>query len=254
MNQSQFPLPVKPSQSVTSQIPPSYEKSSSDSKKLLLIVGLILLLLIIIAVAIYIGIKIGEKINQNQSQTPPATQNLTFPTKNLIAPTEIKTSPIATPTTDPTAGWKTYTYKNYFSLKIPSNWEIQPDEHNDIYVSIFNPKKMYIDITNGGGKITLPKEFFTVWSVWATNQTTKQVADEFENEWNETWGSKLDFHRESANINGLEVELLDNQGPEARGRMIIITNGKFAIKLESSIKSIRDNNIENQILSTFKFL
>lgn len=156
-----------------------------------------------------------------------------------------------TPTPDPTADWKTFT-GNGFSYKYPANWQNKANFISNNDMVVFDPASLKSFAENGGGQIQLPTIFFDVQQIITTTQTAKSYADEFTSAvpYNTAGGV---LNRESNSASDLQMELFTAEGEGSSGKYLILSNGQKIAVINTSLKSFGDNNIENQILSTFKF-
>ena len=92
--------------------------SSPSSNKSILIVLLVVLLVVLFSLATYLLVK-----SQTKSQTPISSPSTTQPSS--AQPSTV----IPSPTTDPTANWKTYTSPDgIYSFKYPVDWFIYPGQ------------------------------------------------------------------------------------------------------------------------------
>lgn len=193
----------------------------TTKKKLLLPVVLLLALLLIIAGAVFAGIQIGKK------QTPKTPSEILFNQPTIQA----------TPTTDQTEGWRTYSNTTYgFEFKHPSNYvissESQPETHSyEILLKNDNTEKaleIYVNTKNISNTPLSPLSKPQPFAPKIINGIS----------WNVTFGSAW-----------------GGADPESQPDMVVLEASKNNIAFMITFYGIKEiGDLQNQILSTFKFL
>ncbi|MCX6783595.1 MAG: hypothetical protein NT141_00775, partial [candidate division WWE3 bacterium] len=122
------------------------------SHKTAVIIALIVIGLLLVGSAVYAAFYFSKSASLN----PSATKNVVTPAKTVTA------SPSAA--TDPTAGWKTYSGKEY-SFKYPANWSYRGYDANGGHVTVYDKSSKdltendvygVIDIYHEAGRDSLP--------------------------------------------------------------------------------------------------
>jgi hypothetical protein len=144
-----------------------------------------------------------------------------------------------------TSNWTIYRGKD-FAIKYPANWISKAEKNGE--TNFYNPKKMENITMNGGGILSLSTEYLNVVWVEHSTQTAEQVAKTFQKAW---LTQKIKI--ETKTVNGLDYALFTDAGEGSRFNNLAISNGKVIIHLNTSMKALNGNDIENQILSTFRF-
>ena len=231
------------SQPIVQPVEPTIQspvRSSTNWSKIILFT---LLGLIVVAGLILAGIQIGK--DQGTNEQPIIVQPTIFPTQVISNPTTILTPSgpttiptlpaIVTPTVNPTANWKTYTNSSLgFELKYPPSIQIE-SESNDQYnkAVIFKGGNVHFEVMlrKNSGNITLDNYYFMDAPI--SRKTTLAGL--------------------LANIYEVPNGYCD--GPScSEPYAAIVTEKDLDLYHISFFGDIQFSEVENQILSTFKFL
>jgi hypothetical protein len=241
----QQPLTTETQTPVTPTTPFSPKVPSSKTKYILLGV---LILLIIAAVgggAYYLGVVKQQSVVRKNNNVTTATVT-PFPT-SVASQTPM-------PSIDPTANWKTLD-TGQISIKYPPEWTYKYISEDGQY-QIYNPNIMENVGTNGGignqhAYVSLPKEYVFVNSITTSTKTAIQEAQDYKQQW-------INLNEDSTilgskTINGINFALYTDQGEASRYNDLAVSNGKVLVKINTSMKGLDGNDIENQIINTLKF-
>lgn len=218
--QTDLPKPVMDLPLPEKELPAHIE--SEGSKKSVVLKSFILGFVFVLILAGIAGAYLLGKSNSSQN----------------VYQTEIS-SP--SPTPDPTTNWKTYT-GNGFTFKYPSNWLIKTGEMPIVFV--YDPKSQE----------TTPNKYLQVTNIQYLDGglTPEDSALAYEASWKKR-NPSLDLHRINTKLNGYDVSVIDAPTEMAIGKNIYIGNGDITVDINTSMNSFDSDDIENQILSTFKF-
>jgi len=191
--------------------------------------------LIVVAGLVLAGIQIGK--SQTSIQQPAVEQQTISPTQTAVNPTDLPVTP--SPTTDPTADWKTY--KNIalgFEIKYPPNVEIileENDQHNRI--TIFKGESLNFEVDlHKAGDTPLDKYYYMDNPVFTKSVLDDKIANVY----------IFDASKNSCVSNG--------SGPGCTISYVtyVAQNGLDLYHLSFKGDSILSDT-EKNILSTFKF-
>ena len=159
------------------------------------------------------------------------------------------TSQITQATTETTSNLKTYS-QDGINFQYPKSW-IEKDSYWMESDKVFYDLNSIQTFTgNGDEKYQRPTIYFDLQSVMDTAETATQYADK------QTAGipyTKENQQRQTIDKNGIEYVLFTVQGEGNFGKFLEISNGKKLVIINTSLESLSGNNIENQILSSFRF-
>lgn len=210
----------------TPTIPP---QPTETKKKPLLIALLSLGLLIILSGAVFVGIQIGKR------------QKIQTPSEILFNQPTIQ----ATPTTDPTAGWKTYTNSQIgYQLRYPQNWNYKErsdtnadqevwfgTQNSENIVTLYVEKNNHLGLVSDGGKLITCRELSTKYEKLGEKTYTTTVGG----------------------FSATEIFLPGGQNPAQD--IICFEKDKKAYEFQHFYDTTIDSKvIFDQILATFKFL
>ena len=138
---------------------------------------------------------------------------------------------------DETANWKTYTGKD-FIFKYPSNWMA---DNNQIY----DPSTMFKG-GNGGNAVMYKRQ------LWFTEVPSKQTVDKYVNQY---YGNQTGFKTNDITVNNVHGKSFYNpKGEGTFGWYVAFSNGSNIFLFGPAIQDLTQDELFNQILSTFKFL
>ncbi|MDP2692978.1 MAG: PsbP-related protein [bacterium] len=217
-------------QQLPAQQPPIDEIPPSKSK-FKLILFIVILLLVVGGGAYYLGAKQNKQIVEDkltvQNQQVAENNNVT---KNKLT-TQNEQKQI-TPTPDPTANWKTYMSKyNTYSIKYPQNWYIyEYKQGGGTGISdIPNPEDMPHTISPQGHTLIIVGELFPSIPI-PKDASSKQFS-----------------------INSYTGLRSDQTTSYGSGEIVDFYNPNRGNNVELA-KYVDENNMFDQILSTFKFI
>ncbi|MCL5003814.1 MAG: hypothetical protein M1352_00930 [Patescibacteria group bacterium] len=181
------------------------------------------------------------------NQTPAATPT---PTQSPLS------TPSASTLTDETANWKTYINNDYgFTFKYPSSWKLEKrsDPTFNNFAQINTKDVVQIAIADPS-----PNLYFIDFTVYRyLGLTPKQIVDSFSTSSTaKMMKSAGVFKRNSLIINGESAEAHREYCQAGYCWLINIRSVKRALMAEIFVQTRAEdiNQIENSIISTFKFL
>jgi hypothetical protein len=177
---------------------------------------------------------------------------ISFPVAKPSQPALLPTKAvIATPTTDPTTGWKTYTNnKCRYTFKYPQNWVLQPEnEKGVIGVTMLYPNQKAVETS-------LPLKIQIGCAEYQGNQITA-IEEELEEEKRSSFTNVVPgvISREKIKINNYDVYrqvVKPDVGKQVLMYFVFDTNNYLLMGITPS-----ENNFSreiDQILATFRFL
>lgn len=227
-NLNQTPV-QSPSPEQTQSVVPPVPQTNKPKFKLPILLVAALVLLIAIGTASAAFIFLPKSSTKQEKQTEVAiTPQPTTPQATTI--------PSSTQTLDSTAKWKIYTGKN-FNFKYPSTWLT---DNNQIY----DPSTMFKG-GNGGGVVMYKTQ------LWFTEVDSKQTLEQYITQY---YGNQTGFKMNDITVNGLKAKSFYNPiGEGTFGWYIAFSSGSNIFLFGPKDEEINQNQIFNQILSTFKF-
>jgi hypothetical protein len=146
----------------------------------------------------------------------------------------------------------------YFFLNYPSEWLVRKPPNSSAIADMakvtwvetvqLETKEQTEKILEGEIKVTVPTHDVTI-QIYPTNRSVKTEVDQLQS----TLGSK-DFKRQSIKVNALNGEAVRIGIGRNASWYIFLSNGKYLAQITSSMNDPEGNSIENQIISTFKFV
>ncbi|OGE45837.1 hypothetical protein A3B39_01245 [Candidatus Daviesbacteria bacterium RIFCSPLOWO2_01_FULL_37_10] len=171
-----------------------------------------------------------------------------------ISPSTSPTTATPTPSSDPTANWKTYQSAN-FSFKYPSNGVVKNASSTIVFVSYQEDTKPYwtFSVSTTDNPMHL-----------STKQIVDKIVSDLKSNQNAPWAkSQADQMSDTmkaytnGQITGIKLQSFDEGYPQSFGRVVQATENKI---YEFNIGdgsgggvSDEDEKLFDQILSTFKF-
>lgn len=217
-----------------------------------IILGLIVIAGSVIAGSVFAGIQIGK--NQITKQQLITEQPIISPTQVIVNPTIIPTTTLPTepnPIINPTADWETYTsHLSPFSLKYPKSWPIETEIANPKCDTCVENIRFTPNPIGGGSSIAVVLVF---------KDPRIKTLDDYKNVIIQSDSSIVNVQNAKVDSeNALSYKLSGGIPPLPIIEYVVVNNGYyFIIRLENSDETnkdlVKNRNIFNQILSTFKF-
>jgi len=250
------PTPPMAPETQTPIIQPVQPTPSSSSNRTKYVLLGLLILLIIAAVGggtYYLGVVRQQSVVQKNNNVVTSTiKPSSTPVATLTPTSTPSTRLIPTSTPDPTANWKIYSGQG-ISYQYPESWKTQYNFTNYADTAVYDPNSMHTVVGNGGSQTQQPTVFFDVQKVINTTQTAKSYADEYTSGIPYNQFTATELERQSKLANGIQIELFTAQGEGNIGKYLILSNGVKIAVVNTSLVSLNGEEVENLILSTFKF-
>lgn len=186
------------------------------------------------------------------NKTIQITENIISSPTSIPTPTLIPPQISITPTTDPTADWKTYTNSTYkYSIKYPNNWLSKISTDGSLNLTTPENEKAVKEIRKSGMMSEEPDGSYLIACYQNINEYnkgtgTKTLSDYFVKNNDEY------LLLDEITINKFHSYIIEmkGMGTGVKGYIIENSNSSFC---QISLKNKELTNIENQFINTFKF-
>lgn len=145
-------------------------------------------------------------------------------------------------------GWKRYDGGNY-TFAYPPSWVLQVGFNFKSDVAVYDPTMKKRWMGKGGSFVDWPVHYVDIVSVRQTTETASDTVDAYEQAWQV---SDSQIGRQTLVKSSMEYALYGVVGENTViYQNIAVSNKKSLALLESSLSSLVDTSIENEILKTF---